>query len=168
MNQFVSVSLLRRVGRIVCSFVHSVSFPVVVNHGSQSLSRSESAPPSFSFKQIPNAQFSAESVRLSWSLVLILKRITIVQWCKQSSINTHKFLLAEERMFRIGMLLPGWLSWLLSPRAFTAKHSHWTNGDSWVSAPQRLVVGGAGSRVSENERYERDKLKWGIRSVRSC
>ena len=55
---------------------------------SWSLSQSDSAPPSFSFKQITNAQFSAELVRLSPSLVLILKRIMIVQWCKWSSINT--------------------------------------------------------------------------------
>ena len=35
----------------VCLFIRSVMFPVAVNHGSQSLSRSDSAPPSFSFKQ---------------------------------------------------------------------------------------------------------------------
>ena len=100
-----------------------------------------------------------ESVRLSSSLVLILKRITILQWCKRSSINTTltKFLLAEERfMFGIGMLLPGWLSWLLSPRVFTTKHSQWSQHDSAT---------GAGSRISENKRYKRDKLKRGIRSV---
>ena len=52
-----------------------------------------------------------ESVRLDSSLVLIFKLITIVQWCKRSSINTTltKLILPEERfMFRIGMLLPGW------------------------------------------------------------
>ena len=56
-----------------------------------------------------NERFSAESVRLSSSLVLILKRIMIVQWCKQLSIKTTltKFLSVEERfMFGIGMLLP--------------------------------------------------------------
>ena len=35
-----------------------------------------------------NARFSAESVRLSSSLVLIPKQITIVQCCKRLSINT--------------------------------------------------------------------------------
>ena len=60
---------------------------------------------------------SAESVRLSSSLVLILKRITIVQWGKRSSINTllTMFLSAEERfMFRIGMWLPGPRSWVFT------------------------------------------------------
>ena len=51
------------------------------------------------------------------------------------------------------------------PEAFTAKHSHGTTGDSQVSRTQQLVVVGAGSRVSEKERYE---LKQGIRSVHSC
>ena len=51
------------------------------------------------------------------------------------------------------------------PEAFTAKHSQGTTGDSQVSGTQQLVVVGAGSRVSENERYE---LKRGIRSVHSC
>ena len=37
-------------------------------------------------------------------------------------------------MFGIGTWLPGWLSWLLSPRVFTAKHSHLTNGDSATSS----------------------------------
>ena len=44
-------------------FVHSVASPVAVNHGSQ-LSRSDSAPPSFSLKRITNAQFR---LRLSLS-----------------------------------------------------------------------------------------------------
>ena len=106
LNESVRVGQFAKIViRIVCLFVRSVAFPVVVNHGSQSLSQSDSAPPSFSFKQITNAQFSAESVRL--------------------------------------LLLP-------------------------PLASQRLVVGGAGSRVSENERYERDKLKRGMRFVLSC
>ena len=102
LSESVCVGQFAKKSRSTHLFV--VAFPVAVNHGSQSLSQSDSAPPSFSFKQITNAQFSAESVRL--------------------------------------LLLP-------------------------PLASQRLVVGGAGSRVSENERYERDKLKQGIGSVLS-
>ena len=67
------------------------------------------------------SSFSAQSVRLSSSLVLILKQITMVQWCKRSSIKTTltKFLSTEEHfMFGIRMLLPGWLLWHLGPRGF--------------------------------------------------
>ena len=52
-------------------------------------------------------------------------------------------------MFGIAMLLPGWLSWLLSARVFTAKHSQWTNGDSQVSATQRLVGGVESRRTND-------------------
>ena len=55
------------------------------------------------------------------------------------------------------MLLPGWLSWRLSPRVFTT----WTqsvNKQRLASQCQRLV-GGSRSQVSENEWYERDKLE---------
>ena len=92
-----------------------VSGSGAVNHGSQ-LSLSDSAPPSFSFK-----------------------RITIVQWCKRSSIiATLTKLLSSEERFMFG------------------------------NVSDSVIVGGAGSRVSENERYEREELKWGMRSVRSC
>ena len=59
-------------------------------------------------------------------------------------------------MFRMGMLLPGWLWCLLSPIVFTAKQS--------VNERRLASQRGAGSRVMENER---DELKRGIRSVRS-
>ena len=137
LNELVRVGQFAKKSR---SFVRS-RWIMVLSH------RSDSAPPSFSFKRIANAQFKAELVRLRSSLVLILKRITIVQWCKRSSINTTltKFLLDEELfIFGIVMLLPGWLSWLLSPRVFTAKHSQWTNDDSRVTACLRLVAGAAG------------------------
>ena len=120
-NQFASISSPRRVIR---SFVCSFSRVSGSGESRSSLSRSDSAPPSFSFK-----------------------RITIVQWCKCSSINTTltKFLSAEEGyMFRIRMLLPGCsgdVSVLQS-----SPNSQWTNGDSWVP------VG----------------MKRGIRPVRSC
>ena len=69
---------------IVCSFI---------NLFVRSFSRVSSSGESL------DARFSAESVRLGSSRVLILKRIAIVQWCKRSSVNTTltKFLSAEER-----------------------------------------------------------------------
>ena len=67
------------------SLNRSVAFPVAVNQ--------------------LRSQFSAESVRLSSSLVLvlILKRITIVKWYKQSSINTIliKFLFYSRASARV-------------------------------------------------------------------
>ena len=91
----------------------AVGVAILTSHGRSELqlSRSDSTPPSFSFS------FS--------NSFLILKRITIMQWCKRSSINTTltKFLLAEERFIGIGMFLPCWLSWRLSPWVFTAEQS---------------------------------------------
>ena len=43
LNESVCVGQFDKKGRSNRSFVHSVAFPVVVNHGSQSLSRSDSA-----------------------------------------------------------------------------------------------------------------------------
>ena len=88
--QFSSVSSPRRI--VQNRLFVLVTFPVVVNHGmhGSQLILSNSAP----------------------QLVLILKQITIVQWCERSSMNTTltRFLSAEERfMFRMGMLLAGWL-----------------------------------------------------------
>ena len=71
-------------------------------------------------------QFSVESVRLSSSLVLILKRITIVQWCKGHQSTQHNQV----------------------PFSWGALHVQNRDvGDSQVSATQRLVVGGAVSQV---------------------
>ena len=143
----------RRFVQIVLLFVRSVALPVALNHGSQ-LSRSYSWVGQTQLLPLSHSQTNHDRAMLRSSTVV-----------NQHNIKT-KFLLAEERfMFGIGKLLPGWLLWLLSPRVFTAKQS--VNEQRLASQRQQLV-GGAGSRVSENERYERDKLKRGMRYVLSC
>ena len=76
-------------------------------------------------------QFSAESDRLSSSLVLILKQITIVKWCKRSSIYTTltKFLkLRSESCTESGCCCPAG-SRDFSVFESSPLNSHWTNGD---------------------------------------
>ena len=68
-------------------------------------------------------------------------------------------------MFGIGMLLPGWHSWHLSPPVFTAKHSQCMNSDSWVSVSGSATSGWSWES-SLGERTRRRKR--GIRSVCSC
>ena len=60
----------------------------------------------------------------------------------QTVINQHNIPSAEECfMLGIGMLLPSWLLWLLSPWVFSAKHSQWTNSDSQVSVSDSAIGG---------------------------
>ena len=112
------------------SFVSSVTFPV--NHSSQ-LSRSDSAPPSFSFSNESRACNGASG--------------------HQSTQHLTKFLLAA--CCESGCCCPA------GSRDFSVLETSPLNTVSERTATQR-IVGGAGSRVSENEQYKQDELKRGI------